>query len=184
MKKQQYCSGCGRGIGFWAGPDESPCDGKGSECVKTHPTYREIHDACIELRYNNWLMQFKPDMIIGLIRGGMIPSVIISHALNDTKMEAIDYASGDGKGDNRATHTNKIPKFNSANKLLIVDDICDTGNSMQEVVAEYKNQGHEVLTFALYYKESSIFKPDFVWQTIPEDSPWIIFPFEETIKSC
>ena len=118
-------------------------------------------------------------MIIGLIRGGMIPAVIVSHALDDTKMEAIDYSSGDGAGDDRNHHTNKIPKFDSVNRLLVVDDICDTGNSMQEVVTEYKSQGHEVLTFALYYKVSSVFKPDFICQTIPEDSPWIIFPFED-----
>ena len=116
-------------------------------------------------------------MVVGLIRGGMIPSVIVSHALDDTKMEAIDYASGDGKGEQSA-HTNKIPHFDTFNRLLIVDDICDTGYSMKEVVDEYKERGHEVLTFALYYKESSVYKPDFIWQTIPEDSPWIIFPFE------
>ncbi len=176
--EEKYCPNCGRGIGFWTGPDESPCSGRAPKCVKTHPTYREIHDACVELRYNNWLIQFKPDMVIGLIRGGLIPSVIVSHALDDTKMEAIDYASGDGAGGDKYVHTNKIPKFDSEKRLLIVDDICDTGYSMQEVVNEYKERGHNVLTFALYYKESSVFKPDFIWQTIREDAPWIIFPFE------
>ena len=146
--------------------------------VKTHPTYGEIHKACIELRYNSWLMQFKPDLIVGLLRGGMLPAVIVSHALDDTKMEAIDYASSDGAGDDRNKHTNKIPRFDEFKRILVVDDICDTGYSMQEVVNEYKSRGHDVLTFALYWKESSVFKPDFIWQTIPEDSPWIIFPFE------
>ncbi|MHA2402136.1 MAG: phosphoribosyltransferase [Candidatus Kariarchaeaceae archaeon] len=147
--------------------------------VKTHPTYNEIHKACESLRYDNRLAEFNPHLVIGLIRGGLIPSVIVSHALDDTKMEAIDYSSGDGAGDDRNKHTNKIPHFDTFNRLLIVDDICDTGNSMKEVVGEYTSRGHEVLTFALYYKESSVFKPDFIWQTIPEDSPWIIFPFED-----
>lgn len=147
--------------------------------IKTHPTYNEIHDACCELQYNDWLRIWKPDLIIGLIRGGMIPSVIVSHALGDIKMEAIDYASGDGKGE-QSQHTNKIPKFDPSLKLLIVDDICDSGYSMKEVVDEYTSRGHLVNTFALYYKESSVYKPDYIWQTIPEDSPWIIFPFENT----
>ena len=146
--------------------------------VKTHPTYGEIHDACIELRYHDWLIQFKPNLIVGLLRGGMLPAVIISHALDDTKMEAIDYSSGDGNGDDRNKHTNKIPHFDDFKRILVVDDICDTGNSMREVVHEYKERGHDVLSFALYYKETSVYKPDFVWQTIPADSPWIIFPFE------
>ncbi|KKL53017.1 hypothetical protein LCGC14_2279620, partial [marine sediment metagenome] len=63
--------------------------------------------------------------------------------------------------------------------LLIVDDICDTGNSMKEVVDEYKARGHEVLTFALYYKETSVFTPDFIWQTIHEDAPWVHYPWEQ-----
>jgi len=148
--------------------------------IKTYPLYDEIHAACEELRYNDLIIQFNPDMVIGLIRGGLLPAVIVSHVLNDTKMEAIDYSSGDGNGDNRNCHTNKIPKFDIEKRILIVDDICDTGRSMREVTKEYRDRGHEVLTFALYYKESSVFKPDFVWQTIPEDSPWIIFPFENT----
>lgn len=147
--------------------------------IITHPTYGQIHKACLELRYNSWLRNVdKPDMIIGLIRGGMIPAVMISHALDDMKMEAIDYSSASGAGENAGNHTNKIPKFDPSLNLLIVDDICDTGYSMQEVVTEYKSRGHKVSTFALYYKESSVFKPDYIWQTIPEDSPWIIFPFE------
>jgi len=146
--------------------------------VITHPTYVEIHKACIELRYSSWITTYKPDLIIGLLRGGMLPAVIISHALDDTKMEAIDYSSSDGAGDDRNNHTNKIPKFDFAKRLLIVDDICDTGRSMKEIVNEYTSRGHEVFTFALYYKETSVFTPDFVWQTIPETSPWIIFPFE------
>ena len=178
MEEEKYCPNCGRWIGFWTGPDESPCAGRAPKCVKTHPTYREIHDACVDLKYNDGINQFNPHLVIGLIRGGLIPSVIVSHALNDTKMEAIDYSSGDGAGDDRNKHTNKIPHFDTFNRLLIVDDICDTGYSMKEVVDEYTTRGHEVLTFTLYYKESSVFKPDFVWQTIREDSPWIIFPFE------
>ena len=147
--------------------------------VKTHPTYEEIHDACVELSYNRRVRAFNPHLVVGLIRGGLIPSVIISHALDDTKMEAMDYSSGDGAGDDRNKHTNKIPHFDTFNRLLIVDDICDTGYSMKEVVDEYKSRGHEVFTIALYYKESSIFIPNLVWQTIREDSPWIIFPFED-----
>ena len=147
--------------------------------IITHPTYAQMHKACVELRYNSWLRQvFKPDLIVGLIRGGMFPAVIISHALDDTKMEAIDYSSSEGAGDDRNKHTNKIPHFDTFKKLLIVDDICDTGYSMKEVVDEYTSRGHQVMTFALYYKESAVFKPDFIWQTIPADSPWIIFPFE------
>ena len=146
--------------------------------IKTHPSYNEIHSACENLRYNSLLVRFNPDMIIGLIRGGLLPAAIISHALDDTKMEAIDYSSSSGAGEGRNCHTNKIPKFDTEKRILIVDDICDTGYSMREVANEYRDRGHEVLTFALYYKESSVFEPDFVWQTIPEDSPWIIFPFE------
>lgn len=147
--------------------------------IITHPTYAEIHKACIELRYNSYLNQVdRPKYVVGLQRGGLIPAVIISHALNDMSMRVIDYSSEQGAGDDAKQHENTLPSFEHGASLLIVDDICDTGHTMKEVVEFYERCGHPVTTFCLYYKEGAVFKPDYIWQTIPEDAPWIIFPFE------
>lgn len=143
--------------------------------VKTHPTYEEIQDTCFELRTYDDLDV--PDLIIGLTRGGLFPAVLISHSMN-IPMVAVDYSSTKGRGDNVGQHFNRIPDFADSERLLIVDDICDSGYTMSELSAEYVKRGHEVQTFALYWKESSVFIPSWFWQQIPQDSPWIVFPWE------
>ena len=143
----------------------------------TEPTFQEIRDACLSLK--DYEQIEIPDLIIGLTRGGLIPAVLISHDFN-IPMEAVNYSSLQGRGDNAGEHTNVIPRFPDADRLLIVDDICDTGYTMYELVDEYTRRGQEVQTFSLYWKETSVFIPTMFWQQIPHDSPWIRFPWEPT----
>ena len=64
-------------------------------------------------------------------------------------------------------------KFNSS-----VDDIADSGHTLKEVADSYLERGCIVTTAVLYSKEGSVIEPDIVWQSIPIDAPWIIFPWE------
>lgn len=140
--------------------------------VPTHPTYEDVHYACYTAsQYVN-----RPELVVGLVRGGLIPAVIISHALG-VSMEAINYSSTRGAGDNVGSHTNELPKLD-VGRILIVDDIVDTGYTLQEVVNEYESRGHEVTTFSLYWKESAVIVPNYFWQQIPNDFPWIVYPWE------
>jgi hypoxanthine phosphoribosyltransferase len=127
------------------------------------------------------------DYIIGLTRGGLFPALILS-LLYDIPMIAVNYSSTGGRGDNR-NHQNALPsvsagvvsgtgKLPDLPRLLVVDDICDSGHTMKEVSDFYLNQGHQVLTATLHYKSGAVLTPDFYWQKIEEDSPWIIYPWE------
>ena len=94
-------------------------------------------------------------------------------------MIAVDYSSSRGKGDNVESHENALPQIPRMKSILIVDDIVDSGYTMQEVAETYQSAGHFVRTFALYWKESAVTIPSAFWQKIPADSPWIVFPWEE-----
>ena len=140
--------------------------------VLTHPSYNDIEKGCariaLDLTMNN---DHQPEVIVGLTRGGLFPAVILSHMLN-LPMNAVSYSSKRGAGDNR-NHINILPEIPSNNFesgtgrlpkdpcLLLVDDIADSGNTLKEVASEYRSRGHEVITAVLYWKESSIFQPDF-----------------------
>lgn len=155
--------------------------------VMTHPTYDEIHGACVHL-VHQMLGDEKfgteiPDTIIALSRGGLIPGVILSHeliALNKTVVVyPLAYSSNHGNGDNR-NHQNRLPELDS-NNILIVDDICDSGHTMKEVQEFYsaRPRGRRVVrTATLYYKESAVHLPTYFVTQIPADSPWIVFPWE------
>lgn len=157
--------------------------------ILTHPTWNQLDQGAkklVGMIQDHGYCQ--PHFIVGLTRGGLIPAVTISHVM-DIPMIAVNYSSVHGRGDNR-NHQNSLPaivgepvtsglgKLPELPTLLIVDDICDSGKTMAEVNQYYKYQGHRVWTCSLYYKDGSIHRPDFFWQHIPENSPWIIFPFE------
>lgn len=157
-----------------------------------HPTWKHVEESAqylvlgletISKTNDGW----QPDYIIGLTRGGLIPAVLISHIL-DVPMIAVNYSSAVGAGDNK-NHQNALPaiyggtvsgtgELPAAPNLLIVDDICDSGHTLKEVYEFYANQGHNVHTAVMYYKEGGVFTPTLWWHWLPKDAPWIIFSWE------
>ena len=130
------------------------------------------------------------DYIIGVGRGGFIPSTILSHVLDhQPPIIPVQYSSVSGKGDDKSP-LKLLPKLpvsyisgtGKVNKqtVLIVDDIVDSGHTMHELKTIYANDKTQVLTLALFYRKTSttIHQPDFFWQQLDEDAPWVCFPWE------
>lgn len=144
--------------------------------ILTHPTYDNIHTACVSLVEQLKDRNIKPLVVVGITRGGLFPAVIISHLL-DVPMKTIEYSSKEGAGDNK-NHANDLPELDYS-MILVVDDICDSGRTLEEVSKHYSQSETQVVTAAVYYKENpGGYVPDFYWHWIPKKSPWIIFPFE------
>lgn len=143
------------------------------------PSYNEIHNACVDAVNMFGRYKFKFDHIIGVSRGGLFPAVILSHLL-ELPLTPVSYSSQLGKGDDK-NHNNTLPRIKSNRLVLLVDDICDSGNTLLELKNHYEADGCMIYTFALYYKSRPlpVIIPDFKWRTIPEDAGWIIFPFEQ-----
>jgi len=84
--------------------------------------------------------------ITGIERGGLIPAVMISHKLS-------------------------IPYVTKINKdTLVIDDICDTGETLKNIVAGY--------TATLHYKPTAGFTPDFYAKEVGTE--WLIYPWERS----
>ena len=60
-------------------------------------------------------------------------------------------------------------------KVLIIDDIWDSGRTM-EAVLEYLGK-ENVTTATLYWKEKALNKPNYYAETARENE-WIVFPWE------
>lgn len=83
---------------------------------------RNIIDQLVDKKY---------DLLIGINRGGCIPAVCLSHALK-TPVTMIDYSTRDGINIHPTslhTYFEKLP----AKNILIVDDLIDSGKSIEEV---------------------------------------------------
>lgn len=148
--------------------------------VLARPSWSDIEKGTAHLALTITKTRVSPDFIVGVNRGGLVPAVILSHML-DVPLIPVSYSSKDGAGDDK-NHSNVLPtigdSFATPQTLLIVDDIADTGHTLAELTRHYRSQGNHVLTVSLYRKEFPVLVPDFAWQVISDDDPWIVFPWE------
>ncbi len=123
---------------------------------------------------------FKPDLIIGLARGGLIPAGILSYKFS-CKVETIRWSYMDIVHQDTTSLTNLFctPDQN----ILIVDDLCDSGKTI-EAVTEYvanicTNKNIKVATLI-----NNIGLPsnmvNFTGRNINReyDKQWFVFPWE------
>jgi hypoxanthine phosphoribosyltransferase len=143
--------------------------------VLTHPSYNDIEKGCGLLATHIIRNLDDPDIIVGLARGGLVPAVILSHIMN-VKMIPISYSSKKGQGEYKQ-YENTLPLIPYKN-ILIMDDIIDSGHTMKEVHDYYADLGHSVKIASLYWKEGSVIEPEYYWQYLTKDDPWIIFSWE------
>ena len=70
-----------------------------------------------------------------------------------------------------------IPDVSHAKRVLIIDDIVDSGETMVEIlkILEKKFPGVEFKLATLFYKKTAILKPDFA---VREANEWIDFFWE------
>lgn len=144
------------------------------------PSYSEIHEATVSMCKAVADAGKTPERIVGMSRGGLIPAIVASHFFK-VPLTIAQYSSKKGKGDDK-NHTNTVPfiyDVEHGGPILVVDDICDSGLTMKEVVNEYeKVLGFDVTSMCLYYKKGAVFVPDMFWVELAENAPFIDFPWE------
>jgi len=140
-----------------------------------------VHDLWDRIKKSG----FKPDCLIGISRGGLIPVRILSDIsnINDVYIVGVKYYQDIEDKKKKPIITQDVNEKNVKGKIvLFVDDVSDTGESIRFIVDHLKKKGIKQLkTLTLHYKPWSVFKPDYYLVTTKK---WIIYPWEEmeTIK--
>jgi hypoxanthine phosphoribosyltransferase len=122
-----------------------------------------VDDLCKQIKDKGYTM------VIGLARGGVTPAVMISHKLG-IKYDSVVWQTRDG-GLKENGRLNNI--INREQKVLIVDDICDSGLTLTQVKANHPNTDVAVLTTKIDTK-----LVDYAVKEYYNDSRWVIFPWE------
>jgi hypoxanthine phosphoribosyltransferase len=121
---------------------------------------------------------FKPDLIVGVCRGGWAPARVMSDLLENANTASIriEFYLAPGVTSKKPVISQAIMVPVKGVKVLVVDDVSDTGESLKVAVDHLDVCGAKAIkTATLYYKPQSIFKPDFF---IIQTEQWIIFPWE------
>ncbi len=148
------------------------------------PTWERIYELLLNLASRIRRNGFKPDIIVGVARGGWPPARIMSDLLENPEVANVkaEFYLGvaETKGEPVITQPVSVPVKNK--KILIVDDVADTGKSLALVKEHLEEQGaSDVKIATIYSKPWSIITPDYSER---KTSHWIIFPWErkETVR--
>jgi len=119
--------------------------------------------------------EFKPRTIVGIATGGLPLGTKLKNRL---KVPLLIISASSYQGKERGTLA-----FNASfhrpieSPVLIVDDVCDSGQTMQAITAYISSLGITTMTASLLYKECSVFKPDWYLRKTPAKC-WIKFCWE------
>lgn len=161
-----------------------------------------VHHIIRSMNNENW----KPDYIVGLTRGGLIPAVMLSQYLNipmhtlnvslrdssigpESNLWMSEDAFGYDSNPDTTIKCNSLLK----KKILIVDDINDSGATLNWIKDDWQGSclpsavdwnyvwGNNVRFAVLINNEASEFKdPNYVGKFInkAEKDEWCVFPWE------
>jgi len=148
------------------------------------PSWESIYEMLLELARRIRKNGYKPDIIVGVARGGWPVARIMSDLLEnpDIANVKVEFYLGvaETKGEPMITQSVSVPV--KGKNVLLVDDVADTGKSLALVKRHLSEQGGaNVKTATIYYKPWSTLKPDWFER---QTERWIVFPWErkETVK--
>jgi hypoxanthine phosphoribosyltransferase len=141
-------------------------------------TWERFGDATRELADTIVADGFVPDLVIAVARGGLPVAGALAYALDVKNCGTMNVEFYTGV-DERLDVPVVLPPMLAAVdihglRVLIVDDVADTGKTLELVCSELRAHVAEARTAVLYEKPRSTITPDYVWQRTDR---WINFPW-------
>ena len=124
---------------------------------------------------------FRPDLILAIARGGMFVAGALGYALSvkNLYLMNVEFYNGVGSTLDMPVMLPPVPSAVdfSQKKLLIADDVADTGKTIELVRNFVAEQVAEVRSAVVYEKPGSLVKCDYVWKRTDR---WINFPWSSS----
>ena len=121
---------------------------------------------------------YRPDMVLGIARGGLLVAGALSYALDvkNTFTMNVEFYTGIDERLEMPMILPPVPDFVDFHetRLLIADDVADTGATLALVKQFCEGKVAEVRCAVLYEKPASIVQCEYVWRRTER---WIDFPW-------
>ncbi|SDU78053.1 phosphoribosyltransferase [Arcanobacterium phocae] len=138
----------------------------------------QFGDAMRELAQNIADSGFRPEVIIAIARGGLLPAGALTYALGTKLSDAMNI---EFYTDIEQTLPDPVllePLLDTESikgkKLLVVDDVADSGRTLKMAIDMLTELGADVRSAVIYDKPRSVIKPDYSWKATDK---WIVFPW-------
>ncbi len=127
---------------------------------------------------------FQPDIIVSLARSGLIPASLISYCLGNKQLYVVkaDFSRTQRNGKDqdlrsRPILTQRIKRSLKGLKILVVDEMTVSGETLKLVNKYLKTKQPKQVKFAVLYKQPwTTFLPDYFGRLIKQ---WPLYPWKE-----
>lgn len=147
-------------------------------------SWSEYHQTIEQLAVQIYRSQWDFDGILCLARGGLRIGDLLSRIYHKplSILAVSSYGGTDDRLRGKIRFSEDLTTVSPlSGRVLVVDDLVDSGISLQEALtwleARYGDRLTDIRTAVLWYKAASIFVPDYYVTYLP-DNPWIHQPFE------
>lgn len=121
---------------------------------------------------------YEPDVVLSIARGGVFVAGGLAYALDCKNIHLVNVEFYTGVGTTLEMPVMLAPVPNaidfSAKKVLIADDVADTGKTLKLVRDFCIDHVAEVRSAVIYEKSHSLVKCEYVWK---KTDRWINFPW-------
>lgn len=120
---------------------------------------------------------YKPDVLLAVARGGLTLGHFMAQAMDMRNLYTLNSIHYEKEQKLDTFNIFNIPDVSEAKRVLILDDIIDSGETMQEIfkLLNEKFPDVEFKLATIFYKKSAILQPDY---TVREANKWIDFFWE------
>jgi hypoxanthine phosphoribosyltransferase len=125
---------------------------------------------------------FRPDVVLAIARGGLTVAGALAYGLHVKNCGSMNVELYTGIDERLDVPVMLPPMLDlvevSGLKVLIADDVADTGTTLQLVQKILEEHVGEARTAVLYQKPRSVITADYSWQTTDR---WIDFPWSSDL---
>ena len=132
---------------------------------------RELAQSVVESGY-------EPDWLVAIARGGLVVGGALAYAMGHKNIVTVNVEFYTGIDERLDVPVELPPVLNlddiANRRVLIVDDVADTGETLKLVMDKCNRACSEVRSAVLYEKPRSLVRADYVWKHTDQ---WIDFPW-------
>ena len=155
---------------------------------KNYISWDAVETMVNEIAFGIYRSDWKPEIIVGITRGGLVPAIMLSHKLN-IQMHTLDVRLRDADGIGPESNAWLAEFAGDGKNILIVDDINDTGATFEWIKNDWEScantkwdspWGNNVRFASLIDNLPSNVDVEYSSLEINKDEnpEWIVFPWE------
>lgn len=164
---------------------------------KIYYSWRDLNGMVVEIARQLSQDNFRPDYIVGVTRGGLVPATMLSHFLG-AKMFTLDVRLRDNDGLGLESNAWMAEdaygyQMEKPKNILIIDDINDSGATFNWIKQDWQGSclpvndrwnciwHHSVRFATLTNNVGSSFEADYFADEVnkSEKDCWLVYPWEE-----